>query len=502
MTTLTGPQIQAMGEEARERLARLYFADFLRFIRIESPSPAGGLLSAGLVQFEQWPHLLAVAHDLATHRLLVWLKAKQIGASWTGAAYSVWVASYQPRALIGLFSKGEAEASELLRKCKTAHANLPAPLRIPRAEKGVNNLGAMELANGSRILAFPSTESAGIGYTFTVVIMDEADFHPYFAENFAALKPTVDAGGQLWVLSTSNPGSVASGFKSLFRQAPGNGFRPIFYGWDVRPDRDMAWYERTMRESIDQALTRRNYPNSADEALAPPQALMAFNAEALVGMREEAKKPIGVKNGGQSHIYQKFAVGKRYGGFTDTSHGVGADFAVTVVMDANTGYVVADLMSNVLGPKQLAQYSGELLKEYGNPIWAIEDNDWGHTTLETARELNYPNLFYRELDRQLYPNPPEGKRTYGWHTDDRNRWTLWTELQQAVEARLITVPSERGLSQFFSVVRNPEKSGRIEAMTGANDDYPFAVGGCWQMRKYATAGYVRRAKPLALPRVI
>ena len=103
------------------------------------------------------------------------------------------------------------------------------------------------------------------------------------------------------------------------------------------------------------------------------------------------------------------------------------------------------------------------------------------------------------MDRELYPNPPKDKRTYGWHTDDRNRWSLWTELQEAVQSRLLTVPSERGLAQFFGVIRNPQKRGRIEATSGANDDYPFAVGGCWQMRKYAGRG-VGSGRGVAMPR--
>jgi hypothetical protein len=50
---------------------------------------------------------------------------------------------------------------------------------------------------------------------------------------------------------------------------------------------------------------------------------------------------------------------------------------------------------------------------------------------------------------------------------------------------LITIPSKNGLSQFSTVIRNPDKDGRIEAMVGTHDDYPMAVGLAWQMRKEA-----------------
>jgi hypothetical protein len=62
---------------------------------------------------------------------------------------------------------------------------------------------------------------------------------------------------------------------------------------------------------------------------------------------------------------------------------------------------------------------------------------------------------------------------------------LWGELIEAIRERLITIPSRNGLNQFVSVIRNPDKDGRIEAMVGTHDDYPMAVGLAWQMRKEA-----------------
>ena len=165
---------------------------------------------------------------------------------------------------------------------------------------------------------------------------------------------------------------------------------------------------------------------------------------------------------------------------TDTSHGVGGDDAVTVIMDRNTGYIVADIQTNLLPPDQLAIASIALLARYHNPIWGIEDNDWGILTIVAAQGLRYPRLYYRSEDKA------------GWHTDERSRYELWGELIEAISARLITVPSEGGLSQFYSVIRNPNKNGRIEGQTGAHDDYPLAVGIAWQLRRYAQA--VGRAK--------
>jgi hypothetical protein len=160
---------------------------------------------------------------------------------------------------------------------------------------------------------------------------------------------------------------------------------------------------------------------------------------------------------------------------TDTSHGTGGDWAITVILDVSTGYVVADIQTNLIPPDQLSLASMELMKLYHNPVWGIEDNDWGVLTISTAREARYPHLYYRDDDK------------CGWHTDERSRYVLWGELIEAVADRLVVIPNQVGLDQFFSVIRNPKKNGRIEGQLGAHDDYPLAVGIAWQLRRFAQA---------------
>ena len=192
-------------------------------------------------------------------------------------------------------------------------------------------------------------------------------------------------------------------------------------------------------------------------------------------MQSDVKKPIEQMACGTvlANIYQDCQTGKRYTAGTDTSHGVGRDDAVTVVLDVATGYVVADIQTNLMAPEQLAEASVKLLERYQSPVWGIEDNDWGILTLKTAERLRYPRIYFRD----------EGKP--GWHTDEFSRYELWGDLMSGVSSRLFTIPSSEGLSQFYTVIKNPEKRGRIEAQAGAHDDYPLAMGIAWQLRRYA-----------------
>ena len=73
------------------------------------------------------------------------------------------------------------------------------------------------LSNGSRALAF-STRS-GRSYTGTLALVDEADFVPELSQFLNAVKPTIDGGGQLFLVSTSDKKRPISTFKNLFRAA-------------------------------------------------------------------------------------------------------------------------------------------------------------------------------------------------------------------------------------------------------------------------------------------
>lgn len=472
-------------QNLQRALAEGSFRDFLEHVKIEESQGNG----VGVVPFAMWPHLVEVTKLLGSEKLIVWMKARQIGATWLLAAYCVWTAEYKPSSLVLLLSQGELEAQELLRRCKVIWRLLPEHLRATLERESGERL---DFAGGGRILALPSTEKAGQSFTATLVICDEADFHQWFETNLAAVKPTIDAGGQLIAVSTSNEGTIDSAFKRLWRAAPSNHYWPIFYGWEARPGRDQTWYDQRYAEATDKALFQKHYPSTPQEALAAPQSIRAFDVEALDRMREDKRKPISVN--GPVTIWQKRIVGHRYCAFTDTSHGVGADYAVTGVMDVESGAIVADVFSSVVTPTELADLSvkllhgemdadGNLINGYADPIWGIEDNEAGILTIDAAIRLRYRNLYHLDNDP---------KKRSGFHTDGFTRPLLWGDLQDAVKAGHIQVWNEAGLLQFYDVVKTPPKDGkpggRIEAISGGHDDYPMMVGGCLQMREHAQGG--------------
>ena len=445
-------------------LARRDFRTWLGYVWILDPPPDG----RGHTQFEIWPYMDEAIPLLCQNRLVTWLKARQIGASWLLAAYALWVAQYQYGAKVVLISQGQEEAKKLLAKCRYIWVALPDALKRPMT---LDNREMMCWGD-NQIEALPSTPKAGRSSNNTLVIMDEADYHDYLSDDYYGIKPTIDGnGGQLILVSTKNPMSMSSLFTTLYMGAPDNGFRAIFFPWGARPGRDADWLARKAKEYPDRWLFEKEYPETAQQALAPARSMLAFDLDALREMEGGVVMP--VRTIGVARMFALPQVGHRYTAGSDTSHGVGGDYSVTTVIDCTTGRGVADVYSNVMAPDEFTALSVDLLKRYGTPIWGIEDNDWGILVVKRAQELGYGRLFYRK----------EGQA--GYHTG-ANRSELWGGLQEGVRDRAVAPLAAEGVGQFWKLIRNPNKGGRIEALEGANDDYPMAMAIAWQLRHQAT----------------
>jgi len=199
-------------------LAKKSFEHFLDFVYILEPPPG-----RGKIKFEKWPHIYEVIEALTTQERIVWLKSRQTGASWIISALFLWQASFFNGSHLLEFSQGEAECKELLWKSKYIYQNLPKEIQVP--VKSLDNQQELAFPTmDSWIKAFPSTQKAGRSYTGSKAVFDEADFHPWLAENLSAVEPVLnDNGGQLILVSTSNPELADSVFKRHYRAA--NAFR-------------------------------------------------------------------------------------------------------------------------------------------------------------------------------------------------------------------------------------------------------------------------------------
>jgi len=208
----------ATTQELMRAVSEASFVDFLDYVKVLEPPP--GL---SVIPFEKWEHLESLAHTLRTERLVVILKARQVGVSWLLAAYALWTALYHKGAVVLMLSKGQHEAGDLVDKVKFIHTQLHPALQQPVGTDSGTEISFPTMM--STVTALPSTEHAGRSETASLVIQDEADFHEHLDTNYAAVKPTIDAGGQLIQASTANKFKMTSLFKQIYRGARGDASR-------------------------------------------------------------------------------------------------------------------------------------------------------------------------------------------------------------------------------------------------------------------------------------
>jgi len=476
------------------------FLRFLGYCKLEEPPDPLVPGSGGVIRLELWPHILEIVKALLSKKLIIILKSRQIGASWLMSAYDLWFAKFHNSAEVHIVSKGEEAAIEKLAKCKRIEKHLPPFLKHTISS---NELKMVFPLQSSTIRAFPATATATIGYTASVLDMDELEEHPYAGPNFAFAKPTIEKGQYIGVFTVNKlyPTTLA---KTLFTTAwytpEESRFKALFFPYTVRPGRDEEWYAQEMTEVPEEELKglsrelymEQAYPRSVAEALSLPGTLLAFDKPSLEAMLENVQSPIKVEaelDLNVVNIYKDFNIGDYYIAATDTSHGVGQDFAVTCIMNVKTGAVVADILRNDLPPEELAWHSVKLLDRFMKPKWFPEDNEWGKVTIVKAQELGYTNFGYsKDIVTISGKIQPPKKRTIGFHTDPKTRIELFGQLIPAVNNRQIVIYNADGLRQFFDVIRNAEKEGRIEAKSGGHDDYPIAVGICWLKRSEVYTG--------------
>ena len=441
-----------------------------------------------ILQYEMWPHLEYFIRAIYKWQLVIVLKAKQIGVSWTigGVARHK---CYGTGVNIVEISKGEAEAADLLAKSTFIDGKLPTHLQLKKDKDGIF-LVHYEKTH-SRIHTLPSTENAGLGETGSIVFGDENEFHPYAERNWTHLEPLISAGGHCVKVSTADPTKVDSHFKKKWRGAregmgnfypiegvnlmvnegevPGpNGFFPIFMGYDCRPGRDEEWYRNTEKNYDKQWEFRANYPRTEEEALSPEIGRTVFDPAALQGMQQNAIKEIEIRQG-VIHIFLRPELGVQYMAGVDMAEGRGGDYSVLWIegMKGVRRELYAVIHTNQILIDTFAFMAYEFLKEYYNPRII-----GGATPYE---QEFYSNLLALGYDRgKIYSSDKKreklGYQESGGKGDKRAQLLLWIEPTIRGNYQIHYIPA---IKEFFAFQLG--ENSRMEAAEGSHDDLVTAA---------------------------
>ncbi len=404
--------------------------------------------------FRLWPAQAQVLRRLQRERLVVVLKARQLGLSWLCMAYALWLLLAQAPATVLLFSQRETEAADLLGRLRGMYDRLPRWLQA----RGTLRSAATEwtLSNGSRALAFST--HGGRSYTATLAIVDEADHVPDLGRFLNAVKPTIDAGGQLILVSTSDKRQPRSPFKNLFRaaQAGTGDYAALFLPWSARPDRDAAWYARTRAEmhaqrgSDDDFLAE--YPATADEALTPPQMdrrIPLAWLQAVTAPSSPLESPWAIPG---LTVYALPAPRRRYVIGVDPAEGTPhSDDSAACVVDGESWAEVATL-SGKLEPGAFARLVAQVATHYDDAGVMVERNNHGHAVIRALQEEGATVL-------DGYDGRP------GWLSNIKGKPLLYDLTAQAVRDGACRVRSAETAAQLASLAANT-----LAAPAGLHDD--------------------------------
>jgi hypothetical protein len=399
--------------------------------------------------------------------------------SWLTVGFGLWQMIFRPAATVLLFSQRDDEAVHLLTfRLRGMYERLP-PLFRARAVLR-DNAHELRLSNGSAALAFPTT--GGRSYTASLAIVDEADHTDDLDGLLNAVKPTIDAGGRLVLLSTVDKSRPESPLKRIYRAAVAgeNDYAPIFLPWHAHPGRTAQWYAEQERDI--QARTGglddlyQEYPATDLEALAPRAVDKFFPAEWLNRCYERLEEPSAIGHpAARDASSQPFDIpgltvhvpprpGHTYVIGADPAEGnPQSDESAAVVLDYASGEQVATLglrcdpeMFAVHLDRLATAYSGAYGRfSYGAEIM-VERNNHGHAVILALRQVGAALL--RGLDGEI-----------GWATTGASKHLMFDRAAKDIREGGLRLHDETTYWQLISI-----DGAALAAPPGQHDDRAMA----------------------------
>lgn len=342
------------------------------------------------IPFYLWPDQFSTLDIIHDDNLVIILKARQLGLTWLCLCYILWLALFRPAITALLFSRRDDEAMYLLsdERLKGVYYRLPDYAKEISDWKVIQDSAHnWKLANGSIIKAFPT--GTGDSYTATIALVDEADLAPDLNKLMGAVKPTIDGGGKLILLSRSNKSKPQSEFKKIYRAAKQslNDWSHIFLSWYSRPTRNQEWYKAQKRDIITRTGStddlHEQYPATDTEALSPKtldKRIAPFWIEQCY-VEFDPIHPKDVPSIPGLIVYKELEEGKEYFIGLDPAEGnPTSNDSALCVLEKETGEQVAEL-SGKFQPAVLGSHANLIGIYFNNAKLLPERNNHGHAVI-------------------------------------------------------------------------------------------------------------------------
>lgn len=422
------------------------------------------------VPFILWPEQIDALEKIHANQLVVVLKARQLGLTWLVLAYALWLMIFQESVTVLLFSLRDVEAMYLLsdERLRGIYDRLPAYMKQDEPSDAGHT---WTLANGSTAKAFPT--SAGDTYTATLAIIDEADLVPDLNKLMRRVKPTIDAGGKMVLVSRSNKSLPSSEFKRIYRAAKRKLTKwvSIFLPWNVRPDRTAEWYDEQKQDILHRTGSlddlHEQYPSTDLEALSP----RTLDKRIAAGWLEKCYREVEPLDDGFDEyapaipglvIFRAPERGKKYVIGVDTAEGnPTSDDSSLHVLERDSGEECAQL-SGKLQPSATAAHADLIGQYFNHADLLVERNNHGHAVL----------LWLKDNSKLKRLAGPDGKT--GWLDNSRGKALLYDAAADAFRSEDTILHSFSTFTQLASIegasLRAPDNEADDEA-----DSYALAL---------------------------
>jgi len=427
----------------------------------------------GLIPFKTFDFQADLVDDLALHRFIVVLKARQLGISTITAAYVAWLVLFHRDKNVLIVATKLQTAANLVKKVKTILKNLPPWLKI--ADFNVDNKNSIELTNGSQVKASSTSGDAGRSEALSLLVIDEAAHIDGLDELWTGLYPTISTGGRCIAIST--PNGVGDWFHETYVGAESgeNEFLPVNLPWDVHPDRDEEWF-KTETKNMSRRQIAQEYEcnfNTSGDTVIHPDDIMRIKEKLA-----EPKYRVGFDR--NTWIWEEAQEGHSYLLVADVARGDGADSSTFHVFKLQTMEIVAEYKG-----KPTSDLFAEILYttglEYKEAMLVVENNNVGFHVLEKLLEKGYKNVYHSKKGSHEYVEQHaalgDSSVIPGFTTSLKTRPLIIAKFEEFIRNKVLTIYSKRLANELDTFIW---KNGRPEAQRGYNDDLVMAAAiGCW-----------------------
>lgn len=336
------------------------------------------------------------------------------------------------------------------------------------------------------------------------MVVDEAAFHPFAEQNYAAYEPAVEHGQLVLISSAGGEESTKQitndWFERKFNEAPENGFYAKFYPWNTRRVRDAEWYMERERRLGREAM-KKQYPSNVEEAFAS-MLNPRFDMEGLDYIKERLRDPrsaVTLPEGITSQylkVWETPHPNTPYIIYTDPADGVGRDYTTTTIAEAKTLNIVARFRENRLEP-EVHGAKARLLAVWYNTAYASWERAKGEGIAMAF--AGYSRIHYWEAEQTLQQKRLglEGQKRPGIPVTEDSRTDLISGLALAIETGQLNDPDTDAHEElrYFVKVEHKLADGRIryrdQAAAGKHDDIVMCLCGIVALSKVPAASRMR-----------